>query len=130
MVKRIIDAIIDNYERKLIALRENADHLSNALKDMTKKYERADDANIELRKANTAIQRDLSAAQLDKLRTMDHLIAAVAFIFGPMGEYCTSASPNELRDALYAIPADAVTTAEQAHIDALVKMLDNGEMSV
>lgn len=128
MVKQIIDAIIDNYERKLIALRENADHLSNALKDMTNKYERTDDAQDDLFKANATLQRELSAAQLDKLRTMDHLIAAVSFISEGAAGGFSAESRAALRDALYAIPADAVTTAEQANIDALVKALDKVEV--
>jgi hypothetical protein len=127
MVKRIIDAIIDNYEQKLIALRENADHLSNALKVMTKKYERADDAKSDLFKANATLQRELSTAQLDKLRTMDHLIAVVGFVSRDTAVHRGSICRAALRDALYAIPANAVTTDEQAHIDALVKALDTVE---
>ena len=127
MVKQIIDAIIDNYERKLIALRENADHLSNALKDMTNKYERTDDAKSDLFKANATMHRELATAQLDKLRTMDHLIAAVSFISEGAAGGFSAESRAALRDALYAIPADAVTTAEQANIDALVKALDKEE---
>lgn len=127
MVKRIIDAIIDNYEQKLIALRENADHLSNALKVMTKKYERADDAKSDLFKANATLQRELSTAQLDKLRTMDHLIAVVGFVSWNTAVHRDSICRAALRDALYAIPANAVTTDEQAHIDALVKALDTVE---
>lgn len=124
MVKRIIDAIIDNYERKLIVLRENADHLSNALKDMTKKYERTDDAKSDLLKANATLERKRSAAQLDKLRTMNHMIAVVGFVSRDTAVHRGSICRSALRDALYAIPADAVTTDEQAHIDALVKALD------
>ena len=127
MVKRIIDAIIDNYEQKLIALRENADHLSNALKVMTKKYERADDAKSDLFKANATLQRELSTAQLDKLRTMNHMIAVVGFVSRDTAVRRDSICRAALRDALYAIPADAVTTDEQAHIDALVKALDTVE---
>lgn len=127
MVKRIIDAIIDNYERKLIVLRENADHLSNALKDMTKKYERTDDAKSDLFKANATLQRELSAAQLDKLRTMDHMIAVVGFVSRDTAVRRDSICRAALRDALYAIPANAVTTDEQARIDALVKALDKEE---
>ena len=127
MVKLIIDAIIDNYERKLIALRENVDHLSNALKDMTNKYERTDDAKSDLFKANATMHRELATAQLDKLRTMDHLIAAVSFISEGAAGGFSAEGRAALRDALYAIPADAVTTAEQANIDALVKALDKEE---
>lgn len=128
MVNQIIDAIIDNYDRKLTATRKELTRKSDTLNLGSKLHKRVDDANIELRKANATLQRDLSAAQLDKLRTMDHLIAAVAFIPGPMGDYGTSASPNGLRDALYAIPANAVTTYEQARIDALMKALDKEEV--
>ncbi len=127
MVNLIIDALIDNYERKLIASRETADHLSNALKAMTERYERADDAKSDLFKANATLQRELASAQLDKLRIMDHLIVAVSFIAEEAAVYCNAQGKEALRDALYAIPADSVTSGEHAHIDALVQALDEAE---
>lgn len=127
MVTLIIDAIIDNYERKITAAREELTHTSAALKAVTERYERADDANIELRKANATLQRELSTAQLGKLRIMDHLIAVVSFVPEDAAEFCNAAGIAALRDALYAIPADAVTSGEQSNIDALVKALDKAE---
>lgn len=129
MVKLIIDAIIDNYERKLTAAREELTRTSDALKAAYASRDETSVETVELRKANATLQRELSAAQLDKLRTMDHLIVAVSFIAEEAAVYCNATGKEALRDALYAIPAYAVTTGEQSHIDALVKALDKEEAS-
>lgn len=127
MVKQIIDAIIDNYERKLVDARDNAGHASSALRDMRRKYEKADDANIELRKERDQLKHELVTAKLDRLQTMDHLIAAVSFIPASTGEVCIARSPGKLRDALYAIPTIFTTLVEQTHIAALAQAIDRTE---
>ena len=120
MVKRIIDAIIDNYERKLTASRENADRLSNALKDMNRKYERADDAKSDLLKQVTQLKRELATAQLDKLRAMDHMQAALACI--PVED--VPSYDVETRATL----SDAIFYAEPGtHIDALADAIAAAE---
>ena len=124
MVKTIIDAIIDNYERKLTAAREELTRTSDALKAAYAKRDETSVETVELLKLVTQLKRDLSTAQLDQLRTRDHLIAAVSFISEGAAGGFSAGGRAALRDALYAIPADAVTTDEQAHIDALVKALD------
>lgn len=124
MVKLIIDALIDNYERKLTTSREELARTSDALKAAYARRDETSVETVELLKQVTQLKRDLSAAQLDKLRTMDHLIAAVSFISEGAAGGFSAEGRAALRDALYAIPANAVTTGEQANIDALVKALD------
>jgi hypothetical protein len=125
MVTLIIDSIIDNYERRLTSMRESLSRTVTELAAMTEKYEKADDANIALVKERDQLKRELDTAKLDQLRTMDHLIAAVQCITDP--SICDEKGKAALRDALYAIPSDAVTLIEQTHIDALAQAIDRTE---
>lgn len=127
MVKLIIDAIIDNYERKIDDMRRELYQTSTALASANAVRDEAINKEVDLLKQVTQLKRDLSSAQLDKLRAMDHLIAVVGFVSRDTAVRRDSICRAALRDALYAIPANVVTTDEQARIDALVKAIDKVE---